>query len=191
MQAQLWTLSALAVELGRDRRSLARALEGLEPDEQETDGAERVTRRWRMARVFAHLAGSGDGLDAVAERARKDKEAADKLALENAVTREELGKLDEMEEWFGGHVERSRARLIQIPDALGQFCEPRNAAVVVAEARRLIYEALAELAADGSETGAEGGEALGAAADPDGERMGGQEPPAVERKQRRAGAVAN
>lgn len=191
MQAQLWTLNALAVELGRDRRALARALDELTPDDKTADAAGRVSRKWRMARVFSHLMGSGEALDGNAERARKDKESADKLALENAVTRSELGKLSEMEEWFGGHIDRCRARLIQTPDALGQFCDPRNAAVVVAEARRLIYEALAELAADGAEISAAVDEAVDAAADSDSEPVGGSKPPPLKRKQRRARPVAN
>jgi hypothetical protein len=134
---------------------------------------------------------SGEKLDANRERARKDAEAADKLALENAVTRSELGRLSEMEEWFGGHVERARARLIQIPDAVGQFCDPRNAAIVVTEVRRLIYEACAELASDGASVGAQDHSAVDAATNPNGEPVGGPVPKAVERKQRRARTVAN
>lgn len=191
MQPQLWTLNALAVELDRDRRALAKALDELTPDEQTTDAAGRVSRKWRMARVFSHLAGAGEALDGNAERARKDKESADKLALENAETRGELGKLSEMEDWFGGHVERARARLIQIPNALGQFVDPRTSGSVVAESRRLIYEALAELAADGAAVGAPDPQAVDAAADPDGEPVGGSEAPPLKRKQRRARAVAN
>jgi hypothetical protein len=134
---------------------------------------------------------SGETLDGNKERARKDAEAADKLALENAETRGELGRLSEMEEWFGGHVERARARLIQIPNALGQVVDPRTAGSVVAESRRLIYEALAELASDAASAGAEPAEEMDAAADPYGEPVGGPEAPPIKRKQRRARTVAN
>lgn len=194
MQAQLWTLSGLAVELGRDRRAVAKALEGLEPDSEETDSAGRVTRSWRMARVFAHLTGSGEKgerLDGNAERARKDKEAADKLALENAVTRGELGRISDVVEWFGGHVDRCRARLLQVPDAIGQFCDARNAAVVVAEVRRLLYQALSELAADAPASGLAAPAAVGASADTDGQPVGGSGAPPLKRGKRGARPVAN
>ena len=52
MQAQLWTVSGLAVELGRDRRTIAKQLEGLAPDEEETRRGGAVTRRWLLARVI-------------------------------------------------------------------------------------------------------------------------------------------
>src|SRR5688572_18863745 len=130
MQAELWTLSGLAVELDRDRRALAKALEGLEPDSEETDGAGRVTRRWRMARVFQHLVGGGEGLDAAHERARKDKEMADKLALENAVRRAELVEASVVSGEWASIVSNVRARLIQLPDAIGQFCDAKYAPVI-------------------------------------------------------------
>lgn len=148
MQAQIWSLSGLAVELALDRRSLARKLEGLEPDEEDEDKAGRVSRRWRMARVVAHLTGTAVDLDAGKERARKDKESADKLALENAQTRGELVGITEIAEWYGSHVDRCCTRLDQVPDALGQLCDPRTAASVVPECRRLINDARSELAVD-------------------------------------------
>lgn len=191
MQALLWTMSALAVELGKDRRTLAKLLDGLDPDEETTDGAGRVTRKWRMARVFAHLHGSGEALDGPAERARKDKESADKLALENAERRGELAPIAEIADVIGGHIDRCCTRLDQIPDALGQFCEPRIATIVVPECRRLIHAARSELAADMAAIGTAAGRPVDATAEPDGEPVGRRESPAVERKQRRARSVAN
>jgi hypothetical protein len=126
----------------------------------------------------------GETLDANRERARKDKEMADKLSLENQLRRGELSVTKQIVSAFGGLVAAARSRLIQIPDALGQFCDARYATVIVAEARRRIYEALAELAAD---VGAD----LDAAADADGERVGGREPEALERGERRTGSMAN
>lgn len=169
MQAELWTISGLAVELSRDRRAMAKALDGLPPDDENTDASGRVTRRWKMARVFAYLAGSPDGLDGHAERARKDKESADKLALENARTRGEVGLIAEVAEHFGAHIDRCCARLEQIPDALGQFCEPRVAALLIPECRRLIHQARSELAADMAASGARVDGTVDAAADGDGE----------------------
>lgn len=91
MQAKLWTVSELSVELDVDRRTMAKRLEGLEPDEQETDKARREHRRYRLARVFAHLMG-GDAsvLKLDDERARLAHEQADRAAMENEVRRSEL-----------------------------------------------------------------------------------------------------
>jgi phage terminase Nu1 subunit (DNA packaging protein) len=93
MQARLWSLNGLAVELGQDRRTLARKLEGLDPDEEKRQGR-RTVRQWRLARVIEHLYRGDGALDAVQERARKDKEGADRLAMENAVRRGELVELN-------------------------------------------------------------------------------------------------
>jgi hypothetical protein len=60
MQQKLWTLNALAVELGRDRRSLARDLEGLTPNEQHAEKSGRISRKWSLARVTDYLAAGRD-----------------------------------------------------------------------------------------------------------------------------------
>jgi hypothetical protein len=189
MQRSLQTAHYWAVELDRAYQTINRALDGRKPDEIRPRG-KGTQALWYLTSVLQAL-GGGEELDGNAERARKDSEAADKLALENAETRGELGRLSEMEEWFGGHIERARARLIQIPNALGQFVDPRTAGSVVAESRRLIHEALAELAADSAAARPAPVAAMDTAADPDGEPVGGPETPPLKRKQRRARAVAN
>lgn len=194
MQAELWTLSGLAVELARDRRALARALEGLRPDSEEADGAGRVTRRWRMARVFAHLSAGGlepGELDLNAERARLAKAQADKTEMDIAVRGGELLERSRVLREVGDMLASFRSRVIAIPDAIGQLFEPRTARTVVTEVRRKLYESLAELAE--YRPGVSGGvsEDLSPASDTDPERVGGREPPAVERKQRRTRSVAN
>lgn len=133
----------------------------------------------------------GDELDPQKERARRDKEMADKLALENAERRGELVVLSEVVEHFGGHIDRCCSRLEQIPDALGQFCDPRVASVIVPECRRLIHQARSELAADMAASGTAAVREVDASADGNGEPVGGPEPQAVKRKQRRARPVAN
>ena len=56
MQAELWSISGLATELGMDRRTIAKRLEGLEPDQITKSGSgKRSERRWYMARVFRHI----------------------------------------------------------------------------------------------------------------------------------------
>lgn len=124
---------------------------------------------------------SGVTLDLNAEKARLAKWQADRVEMDVAVRAGELGVISEVADWYGNHIERCRSRLIQISDAIGQFCDPRTATIVVGEARRLIYEALAELAAERPKgPQADSGE-VDAAADSDRERMGGREPETVER----------
>jgi hypothetical protein len=54
MQSKLWTINALSVELGIDRRTLAKRLEHLPPVKVLQVGR-RTEKRWRLADVLAHL----------------------------------------------------------------------------------------------------------------------------------------
>jgi phage terminase Nu1 subunit (DNA packaging protein) len=149
-------------------RFLQRALEARHDPETRDDSAELMRDRGRLARA-----------------------QADKTEIENAVRCGELSVTARIVEWYGGMVADAKNRLLQIPDAIGQQLDPETARKVVALARRLIHEALAELArgeppADGGDSGA-----VGAAAGLDGEPVGGPVPPAVERGKRRARNLAN
>lgn len=174
--------NALAELTGKSWRTVKRRLEeaGIKPLRSEGN-ADLYDSAEALKAIYA---GVGEELDSNHERARKDKEMADKLSLENQVRRGELTVTEEVLGAMGAIVAAARARLIQIPDAVGQFCDARYAPIIVAEVRRRIYEALAELSQDA------GGD-LGAAADGDGERVGGLEPATVERGKRGAGPVAN
>jgi hypothetical protein len=122
------------------------------------------------------MSGATDGgLDPTQELARKNKALADKTEMEIAVRAGELGVVAEVADWYGGHIRKAKSRLVQIPDAVGQFCDPKAAVIVVAEVRRLIHEALAELAAGRPAVGGVGSGGVGTAADPDGESVGGSE----------------
>lgn len=89
MTPRLWSLSALAVELGLDRRTLARRLMNLPADDVRTTGR-GADRRWRMSRVIAHLQVCRQVRDLDAQRARLAAEQAEKTAWQNAVRRREL-----------------------------------------------------------------------------------------------------
>jgi len=182
----LGTANYWAFQLDADDKELRKALEGAEPDGMRGESQPQFF----LTTIMAAL-GSVTSLDGGQERARKDKEAADKLALENAQTRGEVGLISEIAERLGGHIDRCCSRLEQIPDALGQFCEPRIAAVVIPECRRLIHEARTELATDLATLGAAASGPVDTSAEPDSESVGGQQPAPVERKQRRARTVAN
>jgi hypothetical protein len=62
MNPQLWSLSGLSIELGIDRRTLAKRLSSLRPDGEGIEAGKTV-RRWRLARVLRHLKAAGAGAD--------------------------------------------------------------------------------------------------------------------------------
>lgn len=120
----------------------------------------------------------GDVLDLTAERARKAKEEADRLEMQNAQMRGDLVARGDVEAGIIGAFSRVRAKLIGIPSKVAPLVaamtEPRACETAI---RKPIYEALDELAEttlddlhrdfgallDGSE----------APAGADGERVGG------------------
>src|SRR5689334_16601782 len=89
---QLYTLQGLATELGLDRRTVARALSSTQPEGKTSnyDGWYMLTALRALGWIKGRAAGAEADLDPAQERARKDKELADKTALQNAVTRGEL-----------------------------------------------------------------------------------------------------
>lgn len=140
---------------------------------------------WRIQRE------SGSELDYVAERARLAKAQADKTEIENEVRAGRLLEQDRVIREVGDMLAAFRARVIAIPDAVGQLFDPVTARKVVPELRARLYEALAELAEYQPGVPAHPGADGGAATDADGESVGGPVPTALERKQRRARTVAN
>lgn len=147
MRPQLWTVNALAVELGRDRRSIAKLVSDLPPD-----GQERGVDAWRLKRVIdIMLRGSRErpagNLDPEQQRARKEKELADAAALKNAVTRKELVSGAEVEKAWGNMIGIARERILAMPSKLGPVLAAMTSA---AEVQRAIEDevrtALDELA---------------------------------------------
>jgi hypothetical protein len=178
-ERQLETANGWAYQLGMSDKTVREALEGVPPDG--TRGKSQPT--YYLATVWAALLGAADAgeLDLNEQKARLAKWQADRVEMDVAVRAGELGVISEVEGWYGNHIERCRSRLIQLPDAIGQFCDARTAAVVVGEARRLTYEALAELAAERPKLVTKDSVAVDPAADPDGQPVGGREPETVER----------
>ena len=123
-------------------------------------------------------------LDATRERARKDKEMADKLAMENDVRRRELLPQAEVIETIGGVIGDANSRLVQLPHVVEQVC-PREVAVAVAAlVRKYIYEIIDDL-------GRGSARVLAGTSDPDGERVGRRGKKAVGGGERGTGAVAD
>lgn len=149
MQAELWTLNGLAVELGRDRRSLARDLEGLEPDKVERKGG-RTERRYRLKRVVEHLYRSQPGSpveDFDNQRERLAAAQAEKVEMENAVRAGQLVEANKVMAAWADHVAAARSKLLGTPTKIGPMAtnikDPNVIATIV---RTEIYAAINELA---------------------------------------------
>lgn len=147
MQATLWSVNALSVELGRDRRALARDLEGLKPDE-ETRKGKRTDRRWKLARVIAHLYASVEAdIDFDNQRERLAAAQAEKVEMENAVRRGTLADVAAVQGVWADHILAARAKLLSLPSKLGpQLTNATDPAAIAGRIRAEIYVALNELA---------------------------------------------
>lgn len=86
-QRRLYLKSELAVELEKDRVTIGGALRNVPPD-GELNGRPAYFMMTGFRAVY--LTQDGQALDPSQERARKDKELADRTAMANAVTRAEL-----------------------------------------------------------------------------------------------------
>lgn len=201
MQALLWTLSALEVELDRDRRALAKALEGLAPDEQETDKGGRVHRKWKMAKVVNYLVdrSSPEDLDLDDERAGLAKEQKDRVAMENAVRRGELVDLNVVAEELGRAFTAFRQKMLAAPSKLAPNVNPDkpNVArdIIEGEVHRILDELVThfEQAADRELLAAAGesGEDTTATAEAQDLGVGGSVPATEQRNVRRTRTVPN
>ena len=88
LTTQLWTINALATDLGISSRVLGRRLSDLRPDEVEQQAGRQV-KSWRLARVLKHLKVADRtivgpcGATADAERARLARARARKAESRN------------------------------------------------------------------------------------------------------------
>jgi phage terminase Nu1 subunit (DNA packaging protein) len=142
--------------------------------------------RWRTEK----LEGSGT-LDLNAERARLAKWQADKTEQDVELRAGRMLDAEAVQQWVAGMIATARQRLVQLPETVRQIAPPEHGERITREVRRLVHEALAELAASRGDAPVADVPALGAPADADGDGMGGPVPKAVKRKQRRARAVAD
>ena len=125
LQAQLWSLNALSTELDRDRRSLARRLQDLTPDEQ-VKHAGRQIKRWWLRRVLAHLdAQTTTALDLNQERARLAKIQAEKIEYEVARLRGTLIDAKAVERVWSRVIVDLRTRLLGADPESLNWKEPK------------------------------------------------------------------
>lgn len=144
MVAKLWTLSGLAVELDMDRRAVGRMLTGVPPDGEGPRGA----NAWLMRTAIAAMTEGGKPAKSLeAEKTRHQKEAADRLEMENAARRGELLERVVVDAAVVAAFSRVRSRMLAIPSKAAPLVVQD---MEIAEAEHLIrsqvIEALQELA---------------------------------------------
>lgn len=145
MTRRLWSISAAAVELCRDRRTIAGVLKDVPPD----GDIDARTKGWWLRTILdamAPQAADGD-LNFEVERARKTKEEADHIEMKNAQLRRELLARGDVDAAVTGAFARVRARLLAVPSKVAaeaaSVTDPLAAEDLIEGA---VHEALAELA---------------------------------------------
>jgi hypothetical protein len=154
MVPERWSVNRLACELGMDRRSLARKLEGLEPvEERKAETGNRTERFYRLADVFAHLAnGSAEKLDLNAERARLTIVQRQKLEMELGEMQGELIRVEAVVKHWQDGLANMRSHFLRIPSQIamrhpGDF---KSRGVAQQLAQEVVYTSLDEYASRGA-----------------------------------------
>lgn len=184
-----------ALQLDESDKTVRRALDGVMPDGHRS----KNQPTYYLATVWAAMNGLSDELDANRERARKDKETADKLALQNAETRSDVARVSVIERELGMLFADHRSNALGLPSKLAPRMVGLNADQIREIVEGAVYELLGGLAdyrpshgtasREGSDQGSgEGSEATTAI---HGQPVGGRRTPAESRKQRGARPVAN
>jgi phage terminase Nu1 subunit (DNA packaging protein) len=172
-QVPTYSLRQLSDMFGKSERTLRAWLEGLEPAVRGGRGVAHQyyledVCRWRFG---AASRGASEQLDGPHEKARVDKERADKLEMENAILRGDSLPAAEVEaEWVDAFTQIKTLILAAprkaAPLVVGMSSMPEIEAVL----NDILRDSLIRAAGDGD------GEALiDAAAEPDGESVGGLE----------------
>jgi phage terminase Nu1 subunit (DNA packaging protein) len=188
MTPQDWTISGLSVELGVDRRTLAKRLADVTPVRE--DGKSQY---YRMKDAVAAVYQSGDDTGSYEqERTRLTKAQADKTELEVSVLRGDLIPAEIVDSVWGSMLGAFRARCLSIPTkaahAILAVADLHEAETILKDH---VHEALTELADyDATQYGVKAGqESLAgdsATSRDDGEPVGGCVPATQQRGKRRA-----
>jgi hypothetical protein len=85
-------------------------------------------------------------LDPMQERARKDKAMADKYERENLIAEGKLHDGEEVTQYIANANHRAKTRLLRLPRAIALAVPKECSIEAEQESKRLVYEALEELA---------------------------------------------
>lgn len=138
--ARLLTISGLEQEIGKDRRTIGRILEGVKPD-----GKANGRDAWFIKTFLraAENSGGGSVLDGAAEKARLDKARADLAELELATKEARLVPASAIEKAWGNIATEVRTRLMSIPASTAPLITGKQSTVEIeAIIREQVDEAL-------------------------------------------------
>lgn len=108
----------------------------------------------RAIRENTVMNASGERLDPQQENARKNKELADKTALENELRRGELISYDEVRTAAEAVVSRIRSRLLRLPSTAAPLVYGVDDQIAIQETLdEMIHDTLSELSVDWTGTG--------------------------------------
>jgi phage terminase Nu1 subunit (DNA packaging protein) len=147
MMARLLTLSGLEAEIGVDRRTLGKALSGVDPD-----GKSNGRNAWfvKTALSAVNRSNGKEELDPAAEKARLDKARADLAELDLAKKRGEVVDVATVSATVSSEYATVRATLMAMPSKLASMIEPGMARPVIQDlVLKEITDALEALSADG------------------------------------------
>src|SRR3954452_25001460 len=122
MPRTLFSVNGLSTELGKDRRTISRALATVPPD-----GKVGAHPGWFLITALAALgwvgrkAPDGERLDAEQERARKDKAIADLHEMKLAILRKEYGKIASMSRIMTTCFSHARTKFLAFPSRLTPY----------------------------------------------------------------------
>lgn len=165
-----WSISALAVEFGRDRRTVAAAVAGLTPI-----GREGRADLYRLTDVLPALVGGGRPTDLDDAKARKLAAEAELAELELAKARGEVVAIGDAAKLIAEEYTAVRSKLLALPTKLAPLLNTDNTEATRALLARGIHEALDELVGAVS-GGDEGGAAEGAGGESEGPTRSNGEP---------------
>jgi hypothetical protein len=144
MARRLYSKSELAIELQKDRQTIGNALANINSDGDK--GGFAAYYMMTAVRALYIKDGQKEGLDANYEKARKDKEMADKIEMANQVARGELISEDVVKKFIIDAFTRLRTRMLGLPTKLAIRLVGLKSAV---EIQKIlddgVREALAEL----------------------------------------------
>lgn len=136
MTPKLWTIQGLATEFQKDRRTIAKRLEEVEPDQN---------GKWLMRKAAPAILGI-TALDPTQQKASLDEARTRKLDLEIAKMEGTLLDSNAVQLAVANMIGRARSRLLAIPGAEAGRANPEDPKRAESAIRDAIYEALNELA---------------------------------------------
>ena len=108
LKKQKWSLSGLSVELGIDRRTLAKRLDGLEPC-----SADKRAKYYYMESVHKHLIKAVQSVQGEeATKVRQEKTKLEMMEIELGLLKDEVIYVDELEDYLFPMISNIRAKLL-------------------------------------------------------------------------------